>query len=69
MTPIASWGSLHTRRPTGSRYRRPSAHRAGLHEATGPRSTMSMLALFREIFPGVPQNPVQRNAAGTVISH
>ena len=38
-----------------------------LHEATDRRSTMSMLALFREIFPGVPQSPVARNAAGTSI--
>ena len=38
-----------------------------LHEATDRRSTMSMLGLFREIFPGVPQNPVTRNAAGTSI--
>ena len=38
-----------------------------LHEATDRRSTMSMLNLFREVFPGVPQNPVQRNAAGTQI--
>ena len=40
-----------------------------LHEATDRRSTMSMLSLFREIFPGVPQNPVERNAAGTTIPH
>ena len=40
-----------------------------LHEATDRRSTMSMLDLFREIFPGVPQNPVARNAAGTAIPH
>ena len=38
-----------------------------LHEATDRRSTMSMLNLFREVFPGVPQNPVERNAAGTRI--
>ena len=40
-----------------------------LHEATDRRSTMSMLALFREIFPGIPQNPVAHNAAGTSIPH
>ena len=34
---------------------------------TDRRSTMSMLSLFREIFPGVPQSPVARNAAGTTI--
>ena len=38
-----------------------------LHEATDRRSTMSMLSLFREIFPGIPQNAVERNAAGTSI--
>ena len=38
-----------------------------LHEATDRRSTMSMLSLFREVFPGVAQNPVARNAAGTSI--
>ena len=38
-----------------------------LHEATDRRSTMAMLGLFREIFPGVPQNPVAHNAAGTSI--
>jgi dienelactone hydrolase len=36
-----------------------------LHEATDRRSTMSMLSLFREIFPGVPQNKVTHNASGT----
>ena len=38
-----------------------------LHEATDRRSTVNMLSLFREIFPGVPQNPVAHNAAGTSI--
>ena len=38
-----------------------------LHEASDRRSTMNMLSLFREVFPGIPQNPVDRNAAGTVI--
>jgi dienelactone hydrolase len=38
-----------------------------LHEATDRRSTMNMLTLFREVFPGVAQNPVDRNAAGTSI--
>jgi len=38
-----------------------------LHEATDRRSTMAMLDLFREIFPGVTQNPVECNAAGTTI--
>jgi dienelactone hydrolase len=38
-----------------------------LHEDADRRSTMSMLNLFREIFPGVPQNSVSHNAAGTSI--
>ena len=38
-----------------------------LHVASDRRSTMSMLALFREVFPGVPQHPVATNAAGTTI--
>ena len=38
-----------------------------LHEATDRRSTLSMLSLFKEVFPGVTQNPVTRNAAGTEI--
>lgn len=36
-----------------------------LHEASDRRSTENMLTLFREIFPGVPQCCVDRNAAGT----
>lgn len=38
-----------------------------LHEATDRRSTMNMLNLFREIFPGIPQHPVSHNASGTRI--
>lgn len=38
-----------------------------LYEPADRRSTMSMLDLFREIFPGIPQNPVSPNAAGTRI--
>ena len=38
-----------------------------MHEATARRSTVNMLSLFREIFPGVSQNPVAHNAAGTSI--
>jgi len=38
-----------------------------LHEDADRRSTMSMLNLFREIFPGVIQNRVGHNAAGTSI--
>lgn len=40
-----------------------------LHEVSDRRSTMNMLSLFREIFPGVPQNPVSHNGAGTAIPH
>ena len=40
-----------------------------LHEISDRRSTMNMLSLFREIFPGVPQNPVSHNGAGTAIPH
>ena len=42
----------------------PSGH---LHENSDRRSTMNMLSLFKEVFPGVPQNHVDRNAAGTTI--
>lgn len=38
-----------------------------LHGATDRRSTVNMLSLFREIFPGILQNPVAHNAAGTAI--
>ena len=38
-----------------------------LHENADRRSTMSMLSLFREVFPGVSQNRVTHNAAGTKI--
>ena len=38
-----------------------------LHEASDRRSTVNMLSLFREVFPGVKQNPVSYNAAGTAI--
>ena len=38
-----------------------------LHEASDRRSTVNMLSLFREVFPGVKQNPVSHNAAGTAI--
>ena len=36
-----------------------------LHESTDRRSTLNMLNLFREIFPGIKQNPVAHNASGT----
>lgn len=38
-----------------------------LHEAADRRSTLSMLNLFKEIFPGVPQATVEFNASGTRI--
>ena len=38
-----------------------------LHESTDRRSTMNMLSLFREVFPGVAQTPVEFNGAGTRI--
>jgi len=38
-----------------------------LHESTDRRSTMNLLNLLREIFPGVPQNTVLHNASGTSI--
>ncbi len=38
-----------------------------LHEAADRRSTVSLLALLREVFPGVEQAYVSRNASGTAI--
>lgn len=38
-----------------------------LHEEADRESTMNMLQMFREIWPGVPQRAVARNAAGTLI--
>ena len=38
-----------------------------LYEPADRRSTVSMLSLFRELFPGVAQNHVSHNAAGTAI--
>ena len=38
-----------------------------LFEPADRRSTQNMLSLFRELFPGVPQRPVEFNAAGTRI--
>lgn len=38
-----------------------------LYEPADRRSTVNMLSLFREIFPGIPQNYVSHNAAGTSI--
>ena len=42
-------------------------HLGHLHERFDNRSTMNMLTLFKDIFPVVKQNPVSRNAAGTLI--
>lgn len=38
-----------------------------LHEASDRRSTMNMLSLLKEVFPGVAQASVEHNAAGTRI--
>ena len=38
-----------------------------LYEPADRRSTVSMLGLFRELFPGVTQNHVAHNAAGSAI--
>ena len=38
-----------------------------LYEPADRRSTQNMLGLLREIFPSVPQNPVSKNAAGSLI--
>lgn len=38
-----------------------------LHEASDRRSTLAMQSLFREVFPHVQQQRVERNAAGTLI--
>ncbi|MEX1237168.1 MAG: dienelactone hydrolase family protein [Pseudomonadales bacterium] len=38
-----------------------------LYEPADRRSTMSMLSLFREIFPDAEQTPVSPNAAGTTL--
>ena len=38
-----------------------------LHEDADRRSTMNMLNLLKEVFPGVKQNKVIKNASGTII--
>lgn len=38
-----------------------------LYEPADRRSTVTMLSMFREIFPGYAQNPISHNAAGTTI--
>ncbi|MDA0789225.1 MAG: dienelactone hydrolase family protein [Proteobacteria bacterium] len=57
----------HARTPHGFALPATLGPPGRLHEATDRRSTVNMLSLFREIFPGVKQNPVSHNAAGTSI--
>ena len=57
----------HAATPHGFALPRTLGGPGELHEASDRRSTMNMLSLFREVFPGVPQAPVERNGAGTRI--
>ena len=57
----------HSRTPHGFALPPTLGPPGHLHEATDRRSTVSMLALFRELFPGVSQDHVAHNACGTVI--
>ena len=57
----------HSRTPHGFALPPTLGGPGRLHTATDRRSTMNMLTLFREIFPGIPQNVVEHNAAGTRI--
>lgn len=57
----------HARTPHGFALPSTLGGPGRLHAATDRRSTMNMLTLFREIFPGIPQNVVEHNAAGTRI--
>ena len=57
----------HSRTPHGFALPPTLGPPGRLFEPADRRSTVNMLSLFREIFPGVPQNPVERNAAGTRI--
>ena len=59
--------SHHARTPHGFALAPTLGPPGRLHEASDRRSTVNMLGLFREIFPGVPQNYVARNASGTTI--
>lgn len=57
----------HARTPHGFALSPSLGASSHYHEAADRRSTVSMLSLFREIFPGVSQNYVTPNAAGTAI--
>jgi len=57
----------HARTPHGFALPESLGPPGHLHEATDRRSTMSMLNLFKEIFPGIQQNSVVHNGAGTPI--
>jgi dienelactone hydrolase len=57
----------HAKTPHGFALPRTLLNPGHLHESTDRRSTMNMLCLFREVFPGVPQAPVAFNASGTSI--
>ena len=45
----------------------PGLWSTAYHEDADRRSTLSMLSLFAEVWPGVPQHPVAANACGTVL--
>ena len=45
----------------------PGCYNNEYDEAADRRSTLSMLSLFAEVFPDVPQQPVPSNACGTVL--
>lgn len=57
----------HARTPHGFALPKTLLEPGHLHEASDRRSTMNMLSVFREVFPGVPQAPVEFNASGTRI--
>ena len=57
----------HAKTPHGFALPRSLGPPGRLHEAADRRSTQNMLSLFKEIFPGVAQNTVSHNAAGTKI--
>lgn len=54
----------HFRTPGGFA-RAPFLRSSGYTEAADRRSTLSMLRLFAEVWPEVPQRPVEANACGT----
>lgn len=57
----------HARTPHGFALAASLGPPGRLYEPADRRSTVNMLSLFREVFPGVPQNAVSHNAAGTRI--